>query len=313
MNYFELQPEDNTFSNIVVDLTHRCNMECANCYIPNRDIPDLDKERLYDFLERLPSRTYIRLIGAEPTMREDIFEIIARVKQIGHRPSLTTNGLKLAQESYVLKLKDAGLRLLLHSMNGADDDEAYQALDNGKWATVKTRALYNILKHRLPVNTGTIISRGINEHCIKRQIDVFVNTALDLGINFDTTAPYNRITPVLRMKSVGLIGRNQGNEYSLTMQELAQLASEQLEIPYETIIGSTATAGVVKAGSYGEAETSLLFPYQSAAGKIFIRFIDWSVNDDGVIDHDNPNRGRLTEDFTVAPFFEHVKLNEFGY
>lgn len=313
MNYFELQPEDNTFSNIVVDLTHRCNMECANCYIPNRDIPDLDKERLYDFLERLPSRTYIRLIGAEPTMREDIFEIIARVKQIGHRPSLTTNGLKLAQESYVLKLKDAGLRLLLHSMNGADDDEAYQELDNGKWATVKTRALYNILKHRLPVNTGTIISRGINEHCIKRQIDVFVNTALELGINFDTTAPYNRITPVLRMKSVGLIGRNQGNEYSLTMQELAQLASEQLEIPYETIIGSTATAGVVKAGSYGEAETSLLFPYQSAAGKIFIRFIDWSVNDDGVIDHDNPNRGRLTEDFTVAPFFEHVKLNEFGY
>lgn len=313
MNYFELQPEDNTFSNIVVDLTHRCNMECANCYIPNRDIPDLDKERLYDFLERLPSRTYIRLIGAEPTMREDIFEIIARVKQIGHRPSLTTNGLKLAQESYVLKLKDAGLRLLLHSMNGADDDEAYQELDNGKWATVKTRALYNILKHRLPVNTGTIISRGINEHCIKRQIDVFVNTALELGINFDTTAPYNRITPVLRMKSVGLIGRNQGNEYSLTMQELAQLASEQLEIPYETIIGSTATAGVVKAGSYGEAETSLLFPYQSAAGKIFIRFIDWSVDDDGVIDHDNPNRGRLTEDFTVAPFFEHVKLNEFGY
>jgi len=293
MNYFELQPEDNTFSNIVVDLTHRCNMECANCYIPNRDIPDLDKERLYDFLERLPSRTYIRLIGAEPIMREDIFEIIARVKQIGHRPSLTTNGLKLAQESYVLKLKDAGLRLLLHSMNGADDDEAYQELDNGKWATVKTRALYNILKHRLPVNTGTIISRGINEHCIKRQIDVFVNTALELGINFDTTAPYNRITPVLRMKSVGLIGRNQGNEYSLTMQELAQLASEQLEIPYETIIGSTATAGVVKAGSYGEAETSLLFPYQSAAGKIFIRFIDWSVNDDGVIDHDNPNRGRI--------------------
>lgn len=313
MNYFELQPEDNTFSNIVVDLTHKCNMECANCYIPNRDIPDLDKERLYDFLERLPSRTYIRLIGAEPTMRDDIFEIISRVKQIGHRPSLTTNGLKLAQESYVIKLKDAGLRLLLHSMNGADDDDAYLALDNGKWATVKIRALENILKHRLPINTGTIISRGLNEHCIKRQIDLFVNTAIKLGINFDTTAPYSRITPVLRMKSVGLIGRNQGNEHSISMHELAKLASEQLGIPYETIISSTATAGVVKAGSYGEAETSLLFPYQSAAGKIFIRFIDWSVNDDGVVDHDNPNRGRLTENFTVAPFFEHVKLNEFGY
>ena len=77
MNYFELEPEQNTFSNIVVDLTHRCNMECANCYIPNRDVPDLDKEKLFEFLSRLPSRTYIRLIGAEPTMRNDLPEIIS--------------------------------------------------------------------------------------------------------------------------------------------------------------------------------------------------------------------------------------------
>ena len=72
-------------------------------------------------------------------MRDDLAEIISKVKSLGHRPSLTTNGLKLAYEPYVVKLKEAGLRLLLHSMNGADDDEAYQVLDNGKWATVKVR------------------------------------------------------------------------------------------------------------------------------------------------------------------------------
>ena len=177
----------------------------------------------------------------------------------------------------------------------------------------KSSYLHNILKHRLPINTGTIISRGVNEHCIKRQVDVFVNEAMKLGINFDTTAPYNRITPVLRMKSVGQLGRNMGADYSLSIEELAKLASEQLNVPFEKIISSRATAGVVKAGSYGEAETSLLFPYETKAGTIYIRFIDWSVNDDGVIDHDNPNRGRLTEDFTVAPFFEHVKNNEFNY
>ena len=105
MNYFELEPEDNTFSNIVIDLTHRCNMECANCYIPNRDVPDLDKDKLYQFLAKLPARTYIRLIGAEPTMRDDLPEIITMVKKLGHRPSVTTNGLKLANRSYVKKLK----------------------------------------------------------------------------------------------------------------------------------------------------------------------------------------------------------------
>jgi uncharacterized Fe-S cluster-containing radical SAM superfamily protein len=313
MNYFELKPEENTFSNIVVDLTHRCNMECANCYIPNRTIPDLDKEKLYEFLKKLPFRTYIRLIGAEPTMRDDIFEIIRTVKDIGHRPSLTTNGLKLAHEPYVASLQDAGLRLLLLSMNGADEDSVYKTLDNGNWATVKVRALNNILKHRLPVNTGTIIAKGVNEHTIKRQIDLFVNKALENGINFDRDKPYNRITPVLRFKSVGSIGRNMGNTFFYNPREWAQLASDQLGIPYKAIIESRATSGVVKAGSYGVAETSLLFPYHSPAGKFFIRFIDWGVNDEGVIDHDNPNRGRLTENWTIAPFFEHVKANEFGY
>ena len=311
MNYFELEPEQNTFSNIVVDLTHRCNMECANCYIPNRDVPDLDKEKLFEFLSRLPSRTYIRLIGAEPTMRDDLPEIISKVKTLGHRPSVTTNGLKLAQPSYVKKLKDAGLRLLLHSMNGADDDEAYKELDNGKWATVKVRALDNIFAERLPINTGTIIARGINEYVMNRQVEVFAERAIANEINFNTTPPYNKITPVLRMKSVGMIGRYMEG-VSYTIDELTDMAVYRLGIDKSDIIKTS--AGVVKAGPQsGEALTSYMFPYETEAGKVLIRLIDWQTDDDGVIDHDNPNRGRLTENFTVAPFFEHVKKNEYGY
>ena len=223
MNYYELEPEDNTFSNIVVDLTHKCQMTCANCYIPNREIPDLDEKKLYEFLKKLPFRTYIRLIGAEPTMREDIFEIISTVKKLGHRPSLTTNGLKLAQRDYVKKLKEAGLRLLLHSMNGADDDKQYQNLDNGKWATVKVRALENIFAERLPVNTGTIIAKGVNETTFARQPQLFGLKAAEAGIDFDKTPPYNKIKPVIRLKSVGAIGRYM-KDVSYTMDELIDMA-----------------------------------------------------------------------------------------
>lgn len=311
MNYFELEPQHNTFSNIVVDLTHRCNMECANCYIPNRDVPDLDKDRLYEFLSKLPNRTYIRLIGAEPTMRDDLPEIISKVKQLGHRPSLTTNGLKLANRSYVKKLKDAGLRLLLHSMNGADDDMVYKELDNGKWSTVKVRALNNIFAERLPINTGTIIAKGVNEFTLSRQIELFAEIALSNNIKFDTTPPYNRITPVLRMKSVGAIGRYM-KDCSYTMDELVDMCEYRLGITRDHMIETS--AGVVKAGPQsGEALTSLMFPYKTKAGKVLVRLIDWETDDDGVIDHDNPNRGRLTENFTVAPFFEHVKKNENVY
>lgn len=311
MNYYELEPEQNTFSNIVVDLTHKCNMECANCYIPNRDIPDLDKEKLYEFLNKLPFRTYIRLIGAEPTMREDIFEIISTVKKLGHRPSLTTNGLKLAQRSYVKKLKDAGLRLLLHSMNGADDDEYYKKLDNGKWATVKVRALENVFAERLPINTGTIIAKGVNEVTFARQPMLFGLKAAEAGIDFDRTPPYNRIKPVIRLKSVGAIGRYM-KDSSYTMKELIDMAIVHLNVKRKDI--HPTTSGLVKnKANEWEPMTSYMFKYKTIAGHIYIRLIDWQDNDEGVIDHDNPNRGRLTQDFKVAPFFEHVKRNEFQY
>lgn len=244
-------------------------------------------------------------------MRDDLPEIISKVKELGHRPSVTTNGLKLAQPSYVKKLKNAGLRLLLHSMNGADDDMAYKELDNGKWAVVKVRALDNIFAERLPINTGTIIAKGVNEYIFNRQIELFAERAIAQGINFDYTKPYDRITPVLRIKSVGAIGRYMEG-VSYTMDELIDMAEYRLGVDRSEMIKTS--AGVVKAGPQsGEALTSYMFPYKTEAGTVLIRLIDWQTDDDGVIDHDNPNRGRLTQDFKVAPFFEHVKKNEYGY
>jgi molybdenum cofactor biosynthesis enzyme MoaA len=54
-------------------------MECANCFIPNREVPDMDKDLLYDVLRRLPFKTEIRMLGGEPTVRKDIFEIVEKI------------------------------------------------------------------------------------------------------------------------------------------------------------------------------------------------------------------------------------------
>ena len=118
--YKKFKPENNIFNVLVADITHRCNMECSNCYIPNRSIPDMDIKKLYDFIKRLPNRVFIRLIGAEPTMRLDLTNIINNIIQLGHRVSLTTNGLKLGNLNYVRQLKQSGLKYVLISMNGAE-------------------------------------------------------------------------------------------------------------------------------------------------------------------------------------------------
>ena len=51
------RPEESPFSTLFVDITHRCNMECHNCYIPVRELPDMPADWLYEILGRLPRRT----------------------------------------------------------------------------------------------------------------------------------------------------------------------------------------------------------------------------------------------------------------
>lgn len=163
-----VSPHVSRYETIVVDLTHRCNMACHNCYLPNRDIPDMDVARLEACLSALPARTNIRLAGAEPTLRRDLPAIIDMVRRTGHRPVLLTNGLRLARQRYVNELREAGLRHVYISMNGADNDDWYAAIDNMRCASRKVAALRACVEARMIINTGTILYRNLNEGAVAR-------------------------------------------------------------------------------------------------------------------------------------------------
>ena len=302
LNYYELKPEDNHFKVIFVDLTHRCNMDCFNCYLPNRTIPDMNVNMLYDVLEKLPERAYIRLIGAEPTLRKDLPEIIKKVFEQGHKPSVTTNGLKLASLKYCQELRDAGLRMILISMNGADEQKIYEKIDNHSYAhDLKVQALENCFK--IPgfiINTGTIIAKGVNEHTLRRQADLVADMA-------EKYKP--KVKPVLRIKNIGDLGRYMQG-HTMSFDELVDVASSQLDIPKSIIMAERVEAGTnkISKNAYGE---SYLFEYRN----VYIRLINWNeeddLNDSGI--NGSKNRGRLTEDGMIAPCWEHIKLNEYGY
>ena len=71
MNYYEVEPEKSTFGSVVADITHKCNMECANCYIQQRHT-DMDIDKFYDVVSRLIKRTGYKTAGGEATMRKDL-------------------------------------------------------------------------------------------------------------------------------------------------------------------------------------------------------------------------------------------------
>lgn len=173
------RPEDSPFRTLFADITHRCNMACRNCYIPVRGLPDLPAEWLYDILNRLPRRTRIRLVGAEPTMREDLPGIISRVRALGHIPIILSNGLKLGRMSYVQKLKEAGLGTVYLSLNGGLKDELYLAIDELACADRKLKALANLRAAKLHVTTGTIVVPGVNDEHLRE----FLPWLLAHGVN----------------------------------------------------------------------------------------------------------------------------------
>ena len=267
------RPEDSPFHTLFADITHRCNMACRNCYIPVRDLPDLPVDWLYAVLERLPRRVRLRLVGAEPTMREDLPEIIANVRRLGHLPVVLTNGLKLGRASYARKLRDAGLRSIYISLNGGLRDDLYEAIDDLPCAARKLAALDNLLALRMNVTPGMILVRGVND----RHLPEFLTYLIERGVHD------------VHLRSVGAIGNHlRGEPFSL--DELEQLLREAL--------GARAS----ELRCIGREESSRDY----RCGRLEYQITEWP-------DLGSRERGRITPDGFVEPFFESILANEFNY
>ena len=90
-----MKPEDSKFKYVYCDIVHRCNMECANCYLPFRHYPDLDTDKVIDFIRRFKVKTEFRFIGGEPTLHKDLPKIINEAVSLGHSTTIATNGLSI--------------------------------------------------------------------------------------------------------------------------------------------------------------------------------------------------------------------------
>ena len=301
LNYYEVIPEENTFVDIMVDITHKCNMTCKNCYIPNRDVPDMDLEKYRDFISRLKGRCMIRIVGAEPTMNPLCEEYIKIAFEYGHRCIVLTNGLRLAHTNYVDKLHTSGLRHIYLSLNGVNNDDWYVEIDEMRCATKKIAALRNIRDRKFILDTGTIIVPDVNEGAPGALLELFDQE--------------NIKNVLMRIKNVGQLGRFQTEaDDNVKMDQLVTLCSEQMGVS-EDYINSFRDKKLY--GMY-EEKNSILFPLREGNTILnrgrWVKITNWDTdNETGIPDPNSPRRGRVTENFTLAPVYEHIKMNEGGY
>jgi molybdenum cofactor biosynthesis enzyme MoaA len=293
----EIDPENSGFKIVYVDIVHRCNMECSNCYLPNRSYKDIDFDRLIETISKFTKRTEFRLIGGEPTLHKDLPKIIKLVTNmpLKHRIVLVTNGLRLANETYVKKLVDAGLKTVYLSMNGADDDKVYATMDNLRCAKKKVKAFQNCVDNKIKLAIGCILAKGINEHVPYRLKELIQKNNYPVALEF---------------RNVGQIGR-----YSLEKNQNYS-RKEILDI-LEKVFNFDSNTEDWKNSLIDDDSYSWHFPLEKAKAKLCkttsLRITDWSLMDEGYSAQDNLKRGRITENFKLAPFFDHLRENENGY
>ena len=113
---------------VLLEVTSRCNLHCPVCFAQSGEGEVFDPtlreiESWYEKLMAAGGPFNIQLSGGEPTVRDDLPEIVALGRAKGFPYiQLNTNGLRLAEEpDYVRRLKDAGLSCVFLQFDGTED------------------------------------------------------------------------------------------------------------------------------------------------------------------------------------------------
>lgn len=146
-------------------LTYRCNNDCAHCYNARpRDFPELDTAHWKRILDRLWDLAipHVVFTGGEPTLRNDLPELIAHAEKNGQITGLNTNARRLSDPAYVQSLVAAGLDHVQITLE-SHDPEVHDRMVGSRGAWKQTVAgLKNVLASRLYVMTNTTLLQANN-------------------------------------------------------------------------------------------------------------------------------------------------------
>ena len=149
------------------EMTYSCNLRCGHCGLaagtPRSD--ELDSAEALAILDNISESDtrYLLLLGGEPLIRKDFIDIAEYASRRFH-VSVCTNGI-LIDRVYAEKMKDAGVQMVLLSLDGATAkthdslrgdgafEKAIQGLENALDAGLHVCIMYAVSKknlHELP-------------------------------------------------------------------------------------------------------------------------------------------------------------------
>ncbi len=152
-----------------VDVTNRCNLNCPMCadgvfaHGFAFDPPLEHFEKIFQHLAKFTPLPTIALFGGEPTVREDLPEIVELARKYGMRTRVLTNGLRLADPEYCRKIVESRAHLLV-SYDGSKPACYKQLRGSAKVLEKKLQAVENLKKlAHSRVSYVTCLAWGLND------------------------------------------------------------------------------------------------------------------------------------------------------
>ncbi|MCC0006725.1 MAG: pyrroloquinoline quinone biosynthesis protein PqqE [Hyphomicrobiaceae bacterium] len=167
---------------LVIELTYKCPLKCPWCSNP----VDFDKYRnemttdewkaLLREGRRLGS-LQLGFTGGEPTLRNDLDELVADADQLGYYTNLITSGVGLDPER-IRSLKRAGLKQVQLSLQSCDSEVSHKLTGLEVWKH-KIEIAYALKAEGFPMVLNVPVSRYNID-----QTEALIDLAADLGVEY---------------------------------------------------------------------------------------------------------------------------------
>jgi hypothetical protein len=209
-----------------IDVTNRCNLNCPVCFANAKRsgfIYEPSVKQIRDMLLMLRDEKpvpccAIQFSGGEPTVRDDLPELISMAKDLNFlQIQIATNGVRISKDpEFTKKLREAGLHTVYLSFDGIGKEPYLDARGFNAFP-IKNAAIDNCRRAGLSsiVLVPTLI-KGVNDHQIG-DIIRFASDRLDVvkGVNFQPVA------------FTGRIDQSEREKKRITIPDLLRMAEEQ--------------------------------------------------------------------------------------
>jgi uncharacterized radical SAM superfamily Fe-S cluster-containing enzyme len=190
----------------LIDITNRCNLTCPICFA-NASAKGYVVEPTFDQIVQIMEHfrsmkpvapVLLQLSGGEPTVRNDLPDIIRKGVELGFiEVMVTTNGVRFGKSpEFMKKCMDAGMKACYLQFDATDDPEAWKKVRGVNLWPLKKRVIENARKIGFfGVVLVPVIAKGVNDHQVGPILNFAkANTDVVSGVVFQPVSLCGRIS-----------------------------------------------------------------------------------------------------------------------